>query len=177
MFNRVEIRSEGGDVVGEDVRANGFTLVEVIIVVLILAILGAITLPMYQNHRSEAETAALMSNLRVLREVIEPVHSQTGSYPSPLDASSFVGGLPDHPQNDIDLAEFQYANIATMEHPVNKVLKSGVLGAYWYNTANGRIRARVSDQGTEAETLAMYNRVNQSSVTTLGNYGGGGGGS
>ncbi len=176
MADRAETMVSGGFLWRSASRAGGFTLIELLIVVLILAILGAIVLPIYQNHRAEAEVAALMSNLRVLREVIEPEQSLTGEYPNPLDASKFVGGLPDHPQNSISLPTFQYANAANVTHPAYKVLKSGVTGAYWYNTANGIVRARVTDQGTSADTLAMYNKINQCNETALGNYSGGGGG-
>ena len=60
-------------------------------------------------------------------------------------------------------------------HPLQKVLKTGVGGAFWYNSANGAIRARVTDQGSSTATIDAYNLVNDSSESNLGNYGGGGG--
>ena len=68
------------------------------------------------------------------------------------------------------------ATLGSAEHPANKVLKGSMPGAYWYNPQNGIVRARVTDQGSSAATLQLYNDVNQSAETDLGNYGGGGGG-
>jgi prepilin-type N-terminal cleavage/methylation domain-containing protein len=49
----------------------GFTLIELMIVVSILGILGAIVLPEFQSHTQQAKEAAAKDNLRILRETIE----------------------------------------------------------------------------------------------------------
>jgi general secretion pathway protein G len=55
----------------EMMRRTGFTLVEVMIVVTILGILGAIVLPVYQGHASEAKVSSAKSNLHAMRAQIE----------------------------------------------------------------------------------------------------------
>ena len=52
-------------------RTKGFTLVEVMIVVAILGILGALVLPVYQGHAAEAKVSAVKSNLHAMRAQIE----------------------------------------------------------------------------------------------------------
>jgi len=158
-------------------RFAGFTLVEVLIVVMILGILAAVVIPMHQSHKHEAEAATIMAHLRAMNQVITDQQAQAGQYPNPLLNDWFIGGVPEHPQQKNGVTGIEYATgLAGLEHPANKVIQTGVTGAYWYNVDSGLIRARVSDQGSADATLDFYNRVNQSAETALGNYGGGGGG-
>ncbi|MHC4519820.1 MAG: type II secretion system protein [Planctomycetota bacterium] len=52
-------------------RTRGFTLVEILIGVVILGILGAVVLPVYQGHAAEANVSAAKSNLEAIRTQIQ----------------------------------------------------------------------------------------------------------
>jgi prepilin-type N-terminal cleavage/methylation domain-containing protein len=65
-------------------RKGGFTLVELLIVVIILAILAAIVVPQFVASTSDAKLAALDSNLRNLRSAIALYNQQHGEYPAAL---------------------------------------------------------------------------------------------
>lgn len=52
-------------------RREGFTLVELTIVVAILGILAAIVLPTFQGHAAEAKVSSAKSDLRTMRTQIE----------------------------------------------------------------------------------------------------------
>ena len=52
-------------------KNKGFSLVEIILVVAILGILGAIIFPTFQNHVTNAKESAIKSNLLTIRNQIE----------------------------------------------------------------------------------------------------------
>ena len=68
---------------------RGFTLVELLIVVIILAILAAIVIPQFSSSTTDANEAALDSNLNALRSAIELYKAQhNGVYPGAVAATA-----------------------------------------------------------------------------------------
>ncbi|MHC5116328.1 MAG: type IV pilin protein [Planctomycetota bacterium] len=57
-------------------KKNGFTLVELMIVVTILGILAAIVIPEFQGHASESRESAVKSSLHTVRSQIELYNMQ-----------------------------------------------------------------------------------------------------
>ena len=53
------------------IQKSGFTLVEILIVVIILGILAAIVIPQFTNASQDARESALLSQLQTLRSQIE----------------------------------------------------------------------------------------------------------
>ena len=60
---------------------RGFTLVEILVVVVILGILAAIVIPKYSEASSEAKFSNLCTNLHILRSQIELYKSQHNNTP------------------------------------------------------------------------------------------------
>jgi len=159
-------------------KHHAFTLIEILIVVVILSILAAVVIPQFADASSDATAATLSTSIRSIKNRVdfERQNSSTGTYPTTIDPTWFASNLlPTHPENTFGVASIQVFTTSTISHPVNKVLKAGVAGAYWYNSLTGDVRARVADQGSSAKTIDFYNRVNFSNETSLGNYTGGGG--
>lgn len=61
---------------------SGFTLIELIIVVVIIAILATIAIPSYQNHITKAKIKEAQSNLIALSLSVENAYQRTLSYPN-----------------------------------------------------------------------------------------------
>ena len=64
-------------------RAQGFTLVEILIVVVILGILAAIVIPQFTNASEAAKGSSLVSQLQTIRSQLELYQVQhNGDYPT-----------------------------------------------------------------------------------------------
>jgi general secretion pathway protein G len=62
-------------------RSRGFTLVEILIVVIILGILAAIVIPQFTNASSDARTSSVRSSMQSLRGQIELFKIQHADVP------------------------------------------------------------------------------------------------
>lgn len=65
---------------------RGFTLVELLVVLAIIATLLAISAPRYFQHVERSKEAVLRENLAGLRDAIDKYHADTGTWPSSLAA-------------------------------------------------------------------------------------------
>jgi prepilin-type N-terminal cleavage/methylation domain-containing protein len=151
-------------------RRAGFTLFELLLVVLILSILAAVVVPQLRSQRRDAETATLASSVTQVQMVLEVQKQKlgTGGYPPAVLGDWFVNGiLPMHPDKLAGVPSVQTVDLPGALHPLDKLVHSGSPGAYWYNLANGTFRARVKEQATADETLSFYNDVNQCQLASL----------
>jgi general secretion pathway protein G len=63
-------------------RRNGFTLVELVVVILILGILAGVAAPKLFNTSSQATDNGLKQTLAIVRDAIEMYHANNGSLPT-----------------------------------------------------------------------------------------------
>ena len=68
-------------------RKSGFTLVEILIVVVIMAILAATIIPQFSDSSTDAKTSSANFNLHTMRSQIETYRAQHAGVPPTADLS------------------------------------------------------------------------------------------
>jgi general secretion pathway protein G len=130
-------------------RKSGFTLVEILIVVIILGILAAIVIPQFTNASTDARKNSLLSQLQTLRSQIQLFKLQhndilpdliTGQWNQMLQKTN-LGGTVD------TTAAGKYGPYleSTPKNPLNQnatVAASAAAGVGWvYNVTTGDLNA------------------------------------
>lgn len=79
---------------GAEGRPAGFTLVELLVVVLILGVLLAVALPLYLQAYRNSVTKPVKENLRTIAVAAHTYKFRTGSYPAKYDNDGMNAALP-----------------------------------------------------------------------------------
>jgi len=84
---------------------RGFTLVEIMIVVAIIALLAAIAIPNVLRGRTSANESAAVGNIRALVSSLEMYRSVNNSYPDAFRGDMYTAATPDFgpPSFDLDI--------------------------------------------------------------------------
>jgi general secretion pathway protein G len=81
-------------------QARGFTLIEILVVMLILVILAGVALARYANSVTRANEAVLKTDLFQMREALDQYYADKGKYPASLETlveDGYVRGIPVDP--------------------------------------------------------------------------------
>lgn len=84
-----------------DKKQRGFTIVELLIVIVIIGILAAITIVAYNGVQSRSRFAKMQSDIKSIQKYIEAYNATNGSYPNTStawryqrnDGNNFIPGL------------------------------------------------------------------------------------
>lgn len=79
---------------------RGFTLVELMVVMAIIALLLALAMPRYFNHLEKSRETILKQDLAVMRDAVDKYHGDRGRYPDSLEelvSARYLRTLPVDP--------------------------------------------------------------------------------
>ncbi|MCK5001102.1 MAG: prepilin-type N-terminal cleavage/methylation domain-containing protein [Anaerohalosphaera sp.] len=127
-------------------RNSGFTLVEILIVVVILGILAAIVIPQFSNASSEAKVANCKSNLQTLRSQIALFKIKNGDTPPTCTDAGFADSadddsntmVPDYLQS---IPVNPLSGTSTMTQGAVDLATFSATAGWYYNTATGIMHA------------------------------------
>lgn len=86
-------------------RGAGFTLIEILVVMAIVATLLTIAVPRYFNQSDRAKEAVLRQDLAAMRDAIDKYYGDVGVYPESLDAlvtGKYLRRIPPDPITESD---------------------------------------------------------------------------
>jgi prepilin-type N-terminal cleavage/methylation domain-containing protein len=131
---------------------KGFTLVELLIVIVILGILAAIVIARFAGATKESKEANLKGNLRTIRAAIEmfKANSKSNSYPptvndlvagtlTDVDNKTFMERTPIDPFYRANATAFTNGTLSPSETGTDRDSKIDGGGGWAYDSANGRI--------------------------------------
>ena len=127
-------------------RRSGFTLIEVLIVIVVIAILAAIVVPRLLGAGREAREASLRAHLQEMRNAIGLFQAQCGDYPADLeDIMATTAPATGANSVAINANDFRgpYLTTSNGELPNNPISGDNEVGTDWTYTATiGAVKAK-----------------------------------
>ena len=151
-------------------RRKGFTLVEVLIVVVIMAVLAATIIPTFSDSTNEARISSAKTNIGTLRSILALYKSGHGSFPPNNGTVSLEASLTqrtdrNHAVNTAtgiygpylqDFPPDPFSNVKTVTNstglPIAPVADGTTTGGYNYNPSTGEIRYNYNTSNIPAST-------------------------
>lgn len=107
-------------------KQRGFTLIEVLIVITLIVILAAISLPQYQNSVRRSREAVLKEDLFRMRDVISQYYADKNKWPASLQDLVSEGYLREVPEDPFTDSAETWVTVPAEPDPANPASEPGI---------------------------------------------------
>ena len=107
-------------------RAHGFTLIEVLIVITLIVILASVGMPIYTNSVRRAQEATLKENLFRMNDAIDQYYADKNKYPQSLQDLVTDGYLREIPKDPMTDSADTWVTEPAEPDPNNPAVEPGV---------------------------------------------------
>ena len=107
-------------------RADGFTLIELMIVLTLVVVLATMGMTQYRSSVLYAREATLKEDLFRMRDAIDQYYADKGEYPSTLDALVNDGYLRRVPEDPFTKSNSTWEAVPAEPNPNNPTAEPGV---------------------------------------------------
>lgn len=109
-------------------RGRGFTLIELMVVMTIVATLVMLAVPRYLHSVQRSQEAVLRHDLKVMRDAIDQFHADQGRYPTSIDElvqRKYLRRIPADPVTELDST---WVPVSAVQEPGIQDVRSGAEG-------------------------------------------------
>jgi len=136
----------------ESKRRSGFTLVELLVVIVVLAVLAAIVLPKFMNSSARSKESSLRSDLKLLRSAVNAFNADTGKYPNSL------ADLAESDKTKVKIADGTVVSPTDWHGPyVETVPTDPISGsAFTYDPAAGKVTSSATGNALDGSAYSSW---------------------
>lgn len=130
----------------------GFTLVELLVVIVVLAVLAAIVLPKFMNSSVRSREAALRTDLKLMRNAVSLFQADIGKYPLTL------ADLAQTDKTKVKASDGGVVSAADWHGPyIEAVASDPVSGnAFSYDAATGKVSSSAAGNSMDGSAYSSW---------------------
>jgi len=107
-------------------RAGGFTIIELLVVMTLIIILASVGMTQYRNSRTSASEAVLKEDLFRMRDAIDQFYADKGKWPSDLAELVSSGYIREVPKDPITQSADTWQTVPAEPDPNNPSSAGGI---------------------------------------------------